>query len=109
MIAVATRRDFLKLLGMATACTIVQPAFAAEAIAAPAKPVIKAALKRAAHFKVTGAMLKNTDIFKICIDDFCRHLSDGDPLWEKKTTILVAYDGDDFAMDCRTVLITYTP
>lgn len=108
-----SRRDFLKLLGLATACTIVQPTFAAEAITAPAKPTVNFDITespvRRAWFKITGAMIGDTAVLKICLDDFGRQLAGGDPLWEKKTTILIAEDGDDFVRDYRTVLLTYTP
>ncbi len=109
----STRRDFLKLLGMATACTIVETTFAADVITAPGKPLIEPDIKPApvkrAWFKATGAMIGDASVLKICMDDFCNTLSGGDPDWEKKTTVLVGKDGDDFVRDYRTILITYTP
>ena len=95
------RRSFLKLLGLATACTIIPEAILPEAI-----PVIPSQIK-AIRLKISNAMVEDPPATRAFIEYYALELSDNDPEWERKTKIQMGYDGDDFKRDIQTVILRY--
>ena len=93
------RRDFLKALSLITACAIIENPL--ELVSKPESIV------KAKWLKITPELEQDIKVLKMLIRHTGLKLSDNDPNWESKTNIQIGYDGDDFARNRKTLVLTY--
>lgn len=94
-----SRRSFLKIIGIATTATIIQP-------------VLKfipntEGIKNVLSWKVTGPALRDEWFMKHLITCLGGIVSKNNPDWEKYTSIQSGYIDDDFVKDQITLVLSY--
>lgn len=105
------RRNFVKILSAATACTII-PAPVIEALATPVKPMLDFSIvpaggvhKIADWIVVSKEMLDDPLCLAAVLREKGLKLSEGDLDWESKTTIQISENGDDFIRSAKTIVL----
>jgi len=109
MINNVSRRSFLRILGLATTCAIVDPYFPVKGI--NTNPLVDPPLSeiyvRTEYLKVTSEMLNDLPHLTAFLREHIFILSNNDIDSESKCEIQIDHHEDDFVKDFKTIVLTY--
>ena len=93
------RRSFIKLLGLATTCVIVDPLIP-DVIVPERLLTVKTMF-----IKISNTIMNDAPSVRHYIESFAMDFND--PEWERKTEIEIGFDGDDFTRNLQTIKLHY--
>lgn len=102
-----SRRNFIRLIGLATTCAIVAPAIPTSLLTPAIKEGVTKVTIQAKWLKISRVMLDDTPALRAFIKEHGLRLSNNDPDWERKTQIQMGYSGNDFMRNIMTVKLEY--
>jgi hypothetical protein len=109
MINNVSRRSFLRILGLATTCAIVDPYFPVKGIITNplVVPPLSEIYVRARYVKVSSEMLNDLPALTSFLRKHIFSLSNNDIDSESKCEIQIGHHEDDFVNNVKTIVLTY--